>query len=76
MVNITIDMTNHNKRYVSGVGICRYCRHDIFPHGKIVDLDTDKEAVLMRNGSVKCGVCVREDMEKATKLFNRGKGPI
>jgi hypothetical protein len=71
MVDIMIDMTNRNKRYRGGVGLCHYCRHDLFPHGKIFDASTDKVAKQMPNGSWKCGVCVREDFEKATRLMNR-----
>jgi hypothetical protein len=76
MVRILIDMTDKNKRYRSGVALCHYCRHDLFPHGKIVDLATDKDAIQMKNGSWKCGVCVREDLEKTTKLMNRQKGKV
>jgi hypothetical protein len=66
-------MTNRNKRHISGTGLCHYCRHDLFPHGKIINFDTDKNAIRMKNGSYKCGVCVREDFEKVTKLMNRHK---
>jgi hypothetical protein len=76
MIDILIDMTNKNKRSLGGVGLCHYCNSFIRPHGKIVDLTRDREAVLMKNGSVKCGVCVREDLEKTTKLLNRGKDLI
>jgi hypothetical protein len=69
MTDILIDMTNRNRRYKTG--LCHYCNSDIFPHGKIVDPSTDKNAIQMKNGSWKCGVCVREDFEKATKLMNR-----
>jgi hypothetical protein len=55
------------------VGVCRYCNDFLFPNGKMVDFTRDKEAVLMSNGSVKCGPCVREDLEKTTKLMNRLK---
>jgi hypothetical protein len=58
----------------SGVGLCKYCRHDLFPRGKMFDVSTDKDAIQMPNGSYKCGVCVREDLEKTTKLLNRRKG--
>jgi hypothetical protein len=71
VINVIIDMTNKNKRYMTGTGLCHYCRYDLFPHGKIVDLSRDKDAILMKNGSLKCGVCIREDLEKTTKLLNR-----
>jgi hypothetical protein len=72
MTDILIDMTNRNRRYKTG--LCQYCNSDIFPHGKIVDPSTDRNANQMPNGSWKCGVCVIEDFKKATKLMNRGKG--
>lgn len=76
MIDILIDKTNRNKRYKTGTGLCHYCRHDIFPHGKIIDPSTDKLARRTDKGDWKCGVCVIEDMKKATKLMNRGKGII
>jgi hypothetical protein len=66
MVKIMIDMTSRpHKRYRSG---------DLFQHGKMFDVSTDKDAIQIKNGSYKCGVCVREDLEKTTKLLNRRKG--
>jgi hypothetical protein len=73
MVDIMIDMTNKNKRSRSGITLCKYCRHDLFPHGKMFDVSRDHNSIRMPNGQWKCGVCVMEDMEKATKLMNRGK---
>jgi hypothetical protein len=74
MARILIDMTNRNKRHVDGTSLCHYCRDDLFPHGKIIDHSTDKNAIRMKNGSWKCGVCVSEDLIKTTKLLNRQKG--
>ena len=71
MAKILIDMTNRNKRHITGTSLCHYCRHDLFPHGKIIDHSTDHIAKQMPNGQWKCGVCVREDFEKTTKLMNR-----
>jgi hypothetical protein len=73
MAKILIDLTNKNKRHVTGTSLCHYCRHDLFPHGKIIDHSRDKDAIRMPNGQWKCGVCVIEDMEKAIKLLNRHK---
>ena len=73
MAKILIDMTNRNKRHVTGTSLCHYCRDDLFPHGKIIDHSTDKLARLTSKGDWKCGVCVREDFEKTTKLMNRQK---
>jgi hypothetical protein len=74
MAKILIDMTNRNKRHVTGTSLCHYCRHDLFPHGKIIDHSTDKNAIRMKDGSWKCSVCLLEDMKKATALLNRQKG--
>jgi len=73
MVKILIDKTRGNKRSRSGITLCKYCRHDLFPHGKMFDVSTDKNAIRMPNGQWKCGICVAEDLEKTTKLLNRGK---
>jgi ribosomal protein L37AE/L43A len=65
MVKIMIDMTSRpHKRYRSGIALCHYCRHDLFPHGKMFDVSTDKDAIQIKNGSYKCGVCVREDLRR------------
>jgi hypothetical protein len=73
MAKIFIDMTNRNKRHVTGTSLCHYCRDDLFPHGKIIDHSRDKNAIRMKDGSWKCGICVTEQNEKATKLMNRLK---
>lgn len=69
-----IDMTNRNKRYRSGVGLCHYCRHDLFPHGKIFDPSTDKLARRTDKGDWKCGICVSEESKKLLNMMNRQKG--
>jgi hypothetical protein len=72
MAKILIDMTNRNKRHITGTSLCHYCRDDLFPHGKII-VHSDKLARRTSKGDWKCGVCLREDFEKTTKLMNRQK---
>ena len=73
MARILIDLTNKNKRSISGISLCHYCRPDLFPHGKIIDHSTDKLARRTDKGDWKCGVCLHEDFEKTAKLMNRHK---
>jgi hypothetical protein len=73
MARILIDKTHGNKRSISGTSLCHYCNEFLFPHGKIINHDTDKNAIRMKDGSWKCSVCVLEDLEKTTKLMNRHK---
>jgi hypothetical protein len=73
MARILIDKTQGNKRSVAGVSLCKYCNEFLFPNGKIINHDTDKNAVRMPNGQWKCSICVQEDLEKTTKLMNRHK---
>jgi hypothetical protein len=73
MAKILIDKTQRNKRSVSGVSLCHYCDHNLFPHGKIINHDTDKNAMMMKDGSWKCSHCVIEEMKKAMGIFDRCK---
>jgi uncharacterized protein YbaR (Trm112 family) len=69
--DILIDLTT-KRRYKTG--ICHYCDHSKYPNGKIIDPTTDRNAIQMKNGSWKCGVCVLDNMKKLTSLLNRQKG--
>jgi hypothetical protein len=71
MIDILIDMTKGNKRSRSGIALCHYCRPDLFPRGKMIDVAEDKNAKQMPNGQWKCSTCLHEDLEKTTKLMNR-----
>jgi hypothetical protein len=72
---IFVDRTSgKTKRYKTG--ICHYCDHNKYPNGKIIDPSTDRNAIQMKDGSWKCGVCNLDTLKKVTSLFNRQKGVL
>jgi hypothetical protein len=78
MPGIMIDIRDRRRtpqikpnRYV--IHRCTYCDRDRWPIGKPIDPTTDKQAIQMKDGTFKCGVCIGEDVKKSLTLFGGKK---